>query len=630
MLQRKPSLTVFLIAHCITSLLRATIEKGMPDKRPDTQKDPSESYPKTGMSIFLYPLVLLLFTLTLLWYVLDSLGIKQITPSAPQLLLSIVGLFGVASIAVSVIFMRPFFRMRDHASDLIQAARRAGERWELALKGSGAGYWDYNVTEGKFFFSAEFMKIFGYAARDYEGGVEQWYELMHPDDVDGVRRTVVSHLDRRTPEYAIEYRMRKANGEYIWVEDSGHALWGADGKATRLAGVTRDITNIKRVQEVLESRTHELEEAQAKVEEEIQNVKKFQKAVDASTEAVVITDPLGAIIYVNPAWTKLNGYTDTEAMGRNLRILKSEKTKPEIFSALWEKISAGLPFVTEDLFNKRKNGTEYQAGLSVFPVREGAQTLFYVAICQDITQRKEVDRAKTEFVSLASHQLRTPLSAIRWYSEMLMSKYVGQLNEKQMQYLKEIYQGNLRMIALVNALLNVSRIDLGTFAVEPEPMSLTETCNSVLAELAPQISQKGQTITTIYDTAPSTYLGDPKLMRIIFQNFLSNSVKYTQEGGHIEVEIAARPPDLYIRVSDNGYGIPKQQQGKMFEKLFRADNVRQKDTEGTGLGMYIIKAIVDSSGGKIWFESEENKGTTFHVLLPLSGMPKKTGAKGLE
>lgn len=602
----------------------------MQEERPDKTQEQDVSYPKTGMVIFLYPAALLAITLVTAWYILDTFVSGEISSVATPLLLLVIGLFGLASLAIEVAFVRPFIRMRDHAAEIIDAARRTGERWGLALKSSGTGYWDYDIERGKFFFSAEFMRIFGYASRDYEGSVEQWYELMHPEDVEGVKRTVVSHLDKRTPEYSIEYRIRRANSEYVWVEDKGKAVWSSDGKATRLVGVTRDISNVKRVQEVLESRTNELEEAQAKIEEEIQNVKKFQKAVDASTEAVVITDPLGAIIYVNPAWTKLNGYTDTEAIGRNLRILKSEKTKPEIFSALWEKISAGLPYVTEDLFNKRKNGTEYQAGLSVFPVREGTQTLFYVAICQDITQRKEVDRAKTEFVSLASHQLRTPLSAIRWYSEMLMSSYVGQLNEKQMQYLKEIYQGNLRMIALVNALLNVSRIDLGTFAIEPEPMSLTETCDSVLAELLPQITAKGQTVTKIYDAAPSSYLGDPKLMRIIFQNFLSNSVKYTQEGGHIEVEIAARAPDLYIRVSDNGYGIPKQQQNKMFEKLFRADNVRQKDTEGTGLGMYIIKAIVDSSGGRIWFESEENKGTTFHVLMPLAGMPRKMGAKGLE
>jgi len=383
------------------------------------------------------------------------------------------------------------------------------------------------------------------------------------------------------------------------------------------------------VQEVLEARTYELEEATKKIEIEVQNARKFQKAVDSATQAVSITTPDGAIVYVNPAWTLLNGYTEKEALGRNTRMLKSVTTKQEIFTAMWEKITAGQTFTTEDLSNVRKDGTSYQAELSIYPIREGDQTLFYVSLSQDITARKEIDRAKTEFVSLASHQLRTPLSAIRWYSEMLLSKYVGELNEKQRQYVKEIYAGNLRMVELVNALLNVSRIDLGTFVSDPEPVNLVEICESVLAELNPQIIEKNQTVERFFASAPQTYSADPKLIRIVFQNFLSNSVKYTQPGGRVAAEIGVRDGSVYIRVSDNGYGIPAAQHGKIFEKLFRADNVRQKDTEGTGLGMYIVKAIVESSGGRIWFESEENKGTTFHVLLPLSGMPRKSGVKGL-
>jgi len=319
----------------------------------------------------------------------------------------------------------------------------------------------------------------------------------------------------------------------------------------------------------------------------------------------------------------------SEAVGRNHRMLKNSQTKQEVFIAMWEKISSGVSFVSEEIVNTRKDQTVYQADLSIFPIRENNQNLFYVSISQDITQRKEIDRAKTEFVSLASHQLRTPLSAIRWYSEMLLSKYVGELNDKQRQYVKEIYAGNLRMVELVNALLNVSRIDLGTFAVEPEPVNLVEICESVIMELTPQINEKQQTVERIFASAPQTYSADQKLIRIVFQNFLSNSVKYTQPGGHVVAEISTREGSVYIRVSDNGYGIPKAQHGKIFEKLFRADNVRQKDTEGTGLGMYIVKAIVESSGGSIWFESEENQGTTFHVLMPLTGMTKKSGFKGL-
>jgi PAS domain S-box-containing protein len=547
--------------------------------------------------------------------------------------LIIVTLFFVNACLFTAWFLSVFpgyVKFADEAGKTVDLIAQGGARYARALIGSRVGFWELDAKTGMISLSGSMMGMLGYLNRDKDDTLEYWLSLIHPNDVEGFKRTMEYHIERRSQDYAIEYRIRRANGEYQWVADKGGVIVDENGQARMLAGVSQDVTNVKRVQEVLESRTLELEDAQKKIEEEIQNVRKFQKAVDASTEAVAITTPDGVIIYVNNAWILLNGYTDSEVLGRNPRILKSSATKPEIFAEMWEKIRAGYSFHSEDIVNLRKDGSLYQAELSINPIREGTQTLFYVALCQDITLRKEIDRAKTEFVSLASHQLRTPLSAIRWYSEMLLSKYVGELNVKQRQYVDEIYAGNLRMVDLVNALLNVSRIDLGTFAMDPEPVNLVEICDSVISELTPQVIERKQTIEKYYATAPATYSADPKLIRIVFQNFLSNSVKYTQPGGRVSVEIAVRDDKLYIRVSDNGYGIPKSQHSKIFEKLFRADNVRQKDTEGTGLGMYIVKAIVESSGGKIWFESEENSGTTFHVLLPLTGMPKKTGMKGLS
>ena len=538
-------------------------------------------------------------------------------------------LVAVVVAALLFIIVPPYLNFAKKGEEALIATATGKERYVNALIGSSLGFWEYDLTSGEAFFSARMMGTLGYPDRDKLDRMTFWYDSIHPDDAEGVKRAMEYYLDGRTPEYAIEYRLRRANSEYLWVIDRGKALRAADGRPLKLSGVIEDLSNVKRVQEVLEARTNELENAKNKIEEEVQNVRKFQKAVDSSTEAVSITKPDGAIIYVNPAWVTLNGYTAAEAMGRNPRMLKSGDSKSEVFIAMWEKIRAGLTYRTEDIVNKRKDGTTYLAELSIFQISEGEQTLFYVSLCQDISLRKEIDRAKTEFVSLASHQLRTPLSAIRWYSEMLLSKYVGELNEKQKQYVKEIYAGNLRMVELVNALLNVSRLDLGTFAIEPEDVSLVEICESVLSELMPQLTEKTQVVERIFANAPAVYRADPKLVRIIFQNFLSNSVKYTQAGGHIAVEISTKQNMLYIRVADNGYGIPKSQHSKMFQKLFRADNVRQKDTEGTGLGMYIVKAIVEASGGQLSFDSEENKGTTFHVLLPLSGMPRKMGARGL-
>ncbi len=244
-------------------------------------------------------------------------------------------------------------------------------------------------------------------------------------------------------------------------------------------------------------------------------------------------------------------------------------------------------------------------------------------------KEQALDRAKSEFVSLASHQLKTPLTTISWYAEMLLNGRVGKVAEKQKEYLEKIFHNNRRMKELVNALLNTSRIELGTLAIEPKPVNLIAVADSVLDELSAQINSKRLQIERDYEKNLPIINADPQLTRIIFQNLLSNSVKYTPDRGIISLTIKTQQSDILIKVSDSGYGIPKAQQSQIFKKLFRADNVREKEPDGTGLGLYIVKSVIEQFGGKILFESKENKGTIFYVTVPLRGMEKKKGTKGL-
>ena len=234
-----------------------------------------------------------------------------------------------------------------------------------------------------------------------------------------------------------------------------------------------------------------------------------------------------------------------------------------------------------------------------------------------LAKSRELEQAKTEFVSLASHQLRTPLTAVSWYTEMLLGKDVGSFNDKQGNYLREIYAGNQRMIDLVDDLLNSSRIDMGTLEIKPQSIDIRVVSDDALSEILLQISQKKIKIEKKYSqNLPLTKL-DPELIRIVFQNLISNAVKYTPARGKISIEIKRQNSHILTKIADNGWGIPEHQQKKIFTKLFRADNVRRRDAEGTGLGLYITKAIVRQSRGKIWFESREKKGTTFYITLPV-------------
>lgn len=239
-------------------------------------------------------------------------------------------------------------------------------------------------------------------------------------------------------------------------------------------------------------------------------------------------------------------------------------------------------------------------------------------------------KEREEFTSLVVHQLRAPITAIIGFSELLLDKSARKLDNNEVDSLKEIlHAAKERLLVLVNAMLNSLRIELGTLAIEPISTDLTELIDSVLNEILPAVKLKQLKIKKEYDHNISPINVDPKLTRTVFQNIITNAVKYTSKEGEIKVSLFQKDNEIIFSVSDAGCGIPKEQQQKIFQKLFRADNARSIDPDGTGLGLYIAKSVIEQSGGKIWFESEENKGSTFYISIPLIGMKEKEGIRGL-
>ena len=376
--------------------------------------------------------------------------------------------------------------------------------------------------------------------------------------------------------------------------------------------------------------------AEAELQAHSNELEKFKMAVNSVSEHIVITDSDGKVIFANPAAEKITGYSQKEILGKKAgnRELWGGRMDSEFYKELWYTIKIQKQSFSGEILNRRKNGTDYNAYSTITPVlnRRG-DVEFFVSIERDITREKAIDRAKTEFVSLASHQLRTPTTAINWFSKMLLNGEVGKINADQKHYLKNIYDGNKRMMELISALLDVSRIELGTFSIMPEVVSLPEICNNLISELKSQLAAKKIRLTADYQPFLPKISADPRLAYIIFQNLLTNAVNYSPPKSRISVAISVnkdQEPGYYlISVKDQGIGIPAQEQDKIFSKLYRADNAREEVPEGTGLGLYIVKSVLEHTGGEIWFESEENKGSTFFVKLPLTGMKQKEGEKAL-
>lgn len=229
---------------------------------------------------------------------------------------------------------------------------------------------------------------------------------------------------------------------------------------------------------------------------------------------------------------------------------------------------------------------------------------------------RELDKRKSDFLSVMAHQLRTPLAGIKWTFNILLGEDLGTLNEEQKKFLMKGYESNQRMINLIEDMLGAERIGSGRAHFEFETTSLSTVLETVTFELSPQAANRNVTLKIEGITPNLTpVIADNEKLKAVFQNLMDNAIKYTRSGGTVTVRCTDNGDFFVIAIEDTGIGIPHEQQRYIFNRFYRAPNAIKEQTDGSGLGLFIVKGIVEKHGGTIWFDSEEGKGTTFYFTV---------------
>ena len=338
-------------------------------------------------------------------------------------------------------------------------------------------------------------------------------------------------------------------------------------------------------------------------------------------EGAIATDEFGRITRVNPIALRILGYRQADLLGewfpKKIVALNDQEVPINLIDRPITKAFLTGQSVTEKVIYRRKDGSTLPISLTISPILLDDRPIGAIQVFRDITVEEEVDRMKSEFISLASHQLRTPLSAIKTYSHMLVDGYMGDVTPAQKKSLRTIISATNRMNELISTLLNITRIESGTIVINARMMRVDRAADEVIKELSLAAAEKSITLTLSTGGKLATSVKtDNLILKEILSNLVSNAIKYTSDGGTVDVDVKGRVKDVLITVTDNGWGIPADSHDQVFSKFFRAQNTVKRETTGTGLGLYLVKGLLERLNGKIWFESKEGKGTKFFMTLP--------------
>ncbi|NQW16444.1 MAG: PAS domain S-box protein [Chloroflexi bacterium] len=494
-----------------------------------------------------------------------------------------------------------------------EALRESEARYRDLFDNAPDMYVSIDVTTGKITeCNKSTLNALGYQNDELIG--KRVFELNHPDSL--VRGMEVFRESQTTGEISdAELTLQRKDGSAIHVSLNVSATRNADGNVIGSQGTMRDITERKRAEEELKIRL---------------------AALDTADDMVVITNPQGIVEYVNRAFTAQTGYTLAEMIGGTPKMLKSGRQNPAFYSDLWNTVKSGNVW-NGILINRRKDGSEYPEEMSITPViGEDGELLRYIAIKRNISERLRIasereaaremetqnrdllrgNEDRKEFLSTVSHELRTPLAAMLAFSEILRRNREDNLTAKQLDQLDHITKGGRRLNELIEDLLDVSRADSGRLTVEKAPFEVSAMMDEIVADIRPILDDRGESLDCVGLTRLVWLDADEGRVVQSIKNLLTNASKYSPDNTVVELSVGTVNDRLEIEVRDHGIGISPEDQEQLFSPFFRANNAETRSKPGTGLGLVIVKAIVELHVGEVTLSSQSGKGTTIRFWIP--------------
>ncbi len=512
------------------------------------------------------------------------------------------------------------------------ALRASEERWQLAARGGNDGVWDWNLKTNVVFFSPRMKEMMGFADHELENELTEWQSRIHGEDYLAVTQALEDHFSRKTPFYAVEYRLRCKDEKYKWVLARGQAVWDGHGSVERIVGALTDLTERKATEETL----RESEE-------------RYRFLALNGTDFVSRHAPDGTCFYASPACWQLFGDSPEEVLGRS----PFEWVHPDDLSGLstaMAKILQSHEPLTITYRIRRKDGEYIWSETVARSLRNPntGEVEEIIASARDITARKRVEeelqtaknsaetanRAKSQFLANMSHEIRTPMNGVLGMTELLLGT---ELSDKQRRFAETIHNSAESLLNIINDILDFSKIEAGKLELEHVAFDLRQAVEDVADLLAHRAHAKGIEIASLIRAdVPTAVYGDPHRLRQVLTNLIGNAIKFT-ERGEVVVEVSSfnslvssfetthlssqlqretrnqKPETCVLRfaVRDTGIGLTPEAQAKLFQPFIQADGSTTRKYGGTGLGLAISRQLVAMMGGEINVTSIVGRGSTF-------------------